>query len=454
MRALLRSFRRHQTSLVLALGLGLLALSGWLFLAPTYFRVGIPMHNSFESEVIVAYAEALKQQRKDVRLRVLKFADYAASSRALENGTVDLALVRPDILYPANGLTAAVMREEILIIIAPSKKKIDSLNKLAGKQLGMVIRNDADLAVLEAVLSHYTGITAEIKVVTLRRAELEGGGLGRRVDALAFIATPRSEDANRLVQTAVQAFGEDVATLSLEGLQPLSARNPALQEISLDAGAISHKPKLPNEELKTAGISYRLVAADVLDRIPVSKLVQHLFEMRPRVARSQPTVNLMKAPANDAEMSAALPIHRGAVDYFNREQQTFMDRWGDWLWLALFGAGGITSVLAWIRESFVRQRQDVIDKVLDRLVCMLSEARAAKTLAELSEMAGEIDGLVAHAVRQARWRTTPSRTTGSLIIALEGVRAAIADKRRELETKSPALVPEHSPMLDAGHELG
>jgi TRAP-type uncharacterized transport system substrate-binding protein len=446
MRALLRWFRRHQTSLILALGLGLLALSGWLLLAPTHFTVGIPIQDSVESDVIVAYSEALKQQRKDVRLRVLKFEDYAASSRALENGTVDLALVRPDILYPANGLTTVVMREDVLIIIAPSKKKIDSLNKLAGKPLGMVVRNDADLAVLEAVLSHYTGITAEIKVVSLRRAELESAGLERRLEALAFIATPRSDDANRLVQAAVQAFGEDVTTLSLEGLQPVSARNPALQEITLDAGAISHKPKLPNEELKTAGISYRLVAADVLDRIPVSKLVQHLFEMRPRVARSQPTVNLMKAPATDAEMSAALPIHRGAVDYFNREQQTFMDRWGDWLWLALFGVGGFTSVFAWVRESFVRQRREVIDKVLDRLVCMLSEARAARNQAELNELSGEIDGLVAHVVRQTRWRTTPSRTTGSLMIALEGVRAAIADRRRELETKSPGLVPEHSPI--------
>jgi uncharacterized protein len=154
MRALLRWFRRHQTSLILALGLGLLALSGWLLLAPTHFTVGIPIQDSVESDVIVAYSEALKQQRKDVRLRVLKFGDYAASSRALENGTVDLALVRPDILYPANGLTTVVMREEVLIIIAPSKK-VDSLNKLAGKPLGMVVRNDADLAVLEAVLGQH-----------------------------------------------------------------------------------------------------------------------------------------------------------------------------------------------------------------------------------------------------------------------------------------------------------
>ena len=84
---------------------------------------------------------------------------------------------------------------------------------------------------------------------------------------------------------------------------------------------------------------------------------------------------------------------------------------------------------------------------------MLSEARAANNLAELNKLSGEVDGLVAHVVRQTRWRTTPSRTTGSLMIALEGVRAAIADRRRELETKSPGLVPEHSPMVGSGPEV-
>jgi hypothetical protein len=150
-------------------------------------------------------------------------------------------------------------------------------------------------------------------------------------------------------------------------------------------------------------------------------------------------------------MAAALPNHRGAVDYFNREQQTLMDLWGDWLWLGLFAAGGLTSVLAWLRQQFLRRRQEVIDKVLDRLICMISEARAASTGAALDTLAAEIDGLLTHAVRHARWRTFSARTMSALIIALDGVRAAISDRRRELESADPKLVPEPS-LLRQGHE--
>jgi hypothetical protein len=44
---------------------------------------------------------------------------------------------------------------------------------------------------------------------------------------------------------------------------------------------------------------------------------------------------------------------------------TFMDRYGEWLWLALFASGGIGSGIAWITQLFVRKRRELVDKVLD-----------------------------------------------------------------------------------------
>jgi hypothetical protein len=81
---------------------------------------------------------------------------------------------------------------------------------------------------------------------------------------------------------------------------------------------------------------------------------------------------------------------------------------------------------------------------------MISEARSASTCASLNALADEIDGLLTHAVRHARWRTFSARTMSALIIALDGVRAAIWDRRRELET-DPELIPEPS-LLRRDHE--
>jgi len=451
MRFSLGWFRRHRNSLLLLSALAFLIFCAWYVLAPTRLTVAVNKQDNDETEVLVAYARALAEQKKDIRFRIQKFNGYRETAEALERGTVDLALVRPDVLYPANGLTLAVLREEVLMIVVPSTKKIESISGLSGKQLGVVARDDMDVAVVEAVLNYYSGFAGQIRPVRILPTELEGSGLAKQIEALAFVATPRTEDAQRVVKAASRAFGREISSVPLEGLEPLTITNPAFQETTIAAGAFSLNPKLPKEEIGTASISYRLVSSDKLDRIPVAKVVQYLFEMRPRVARDYPSVNLMKQPAGETEMAAALPNHRGAVDYFNREQQTLMDRWGDWLWLGLFAAGGLTSVLAWLRQQFLRRRQEVIDKVLDRLVCMISEARAASTGATLDTLAAEVDGLLTHAVRHARWRTFSARTMSALIIALDGVRAAISDRRRELESADPKLVPESS-LLRQAHE--
>jgi hypothetical protein len=176
-----------------------------------------------------------------------------------------------------------------------------------------------------------------------------------------------------------------------------------------------------------------------LDRSPVAKLTQYLFQMRSRIAQATPAVNLMRAPDNETMTSAALPNHPGAVDYFNREQESFMDRYGDWLWLLLFAGGGLSSALAWMTEFFARKRRELVDEVLDRLTRLISEAREAKIPAELDAITAEIDHLATHAIRYARQQGTNTRAMAALMLALDAARAAAADHRRDLEVRRSSV---------------
>jgi TRAP-type uncharacterized transport system substrate-binding protein len=441
--------RRYWTGLIVGSGLALFVALAWALLSPTRLSVAVPRSNGAETRVMEAYARGLAEHDKGIRLRLDTVGDYRAAVEAMESRAVDLALVRPDVSYPGNGLTAAIMREETLIILAPAQRKIDGLEKLAGKRLGVVTRNEADAAAIDIVLNYYGSAARDITVVRIRADEIDADVAGRPLDALAFIAAPRTEEASRIIAAASSALGGAIAAVPLEGLEPLTHRNPAFKEATIAPGAFSLKPKLPAEEMKTAAITYRLVATDTLDRVTVSRVVQHLFEMRPLIAKTEPSINLMKAPDNDAALSAPLPNHRGAADYFNREQQSFMDRWGDWLWFGLFAVGGLASGVTGLRHLFVQRRQQTIDAVLDRLLGILTEARDTNEIGKLDGLASEIDGLVIHAVRHARWRTTNARTMSALIIALDSARAAILDRRRELAGEHPHLVPADAMVAEA-----
>ena len=71
-----------------------------------------------EARLIAAYAEALAERRRDIRLRVVAFDDVKSSAAALEQNKTILAVLRPDVLLPVNGSTVAILREEALIVVA------------------------------------------------------------------------------------------------------------------------------------------------------------------------------------------------------------------------------------------------------------------------------------------------------------------------------------------------
>jgi hypothetical protein len=337
------------------------------------------------------------------------------------------------VFLPDNGLTLSILREEAVIVLAPKASKIEEMANLEKKRLGVVTSHEADFPVLTTILAHYDLNPPNITLVPLGAEEVEAAFTGKRIDALVFIAAPVGKEAAGLVQSVLKATNRAVTVVPVKEGEALALKWPALTMMKVPEGSLSGRPALPEEEVETVNVSYRLMARVGLDRSPVSKVTQYLFQMRSRIARSAPSVNLMKAPENETMTSAALPNHPGAVDYFNREQESFMDRYGDWLWLLLFAGGGISSALAWIGEVFARKRRELVDEVLDRLTSLISEARHAKTLAELDAVTTEIDHLVTHAIRYARQQGTNTRAMSALILAIDAAREAVADHRRDLE---------------------
>jgi hypothetical protein len=130
--------------------------------------------------------------------------------------------------------------------------------------------------------------------------------------------------------------------------------------------------------------------------------------------------------------SAAMPNHRGALEYFNREQLSFIQRHGNWLWLAVFATGGISSAAAWLAQRARWRRREHVDAALDRLSAVLRGARGARSFAELESLVSEVDRMVATALVDARRPSTTTRVMSALVLAAKEARSAIDDRRREL----------------------
>ena len=456
--------RREWLLVLLALVLAS-AAAGVVYLSrPTTLTVAVGPRDGPEAGLLEAYSNALSRGREDVRLKIVPYDDVHDSAEALQAGKADLAVVRPDVFLPDNGLTLAILHDEALLIASPDANDIDSFPDLAKKRLGVVVRHGADLPFLSNLLSFYdfspvTGEAAaapagqfpqgQVVLVPLKPAEVTAAIADKRVDAVAIIANPGSKSAAATVR-AVEMGSPDrkISLVSVPDGEAILQRFPELQAVTIPAGTFGGRPKRPEEDVKTVGASYRLMARGAVSRVAVASATQHLFEWRSKLASIAPIAKLMKAPEFDttvAATSARLPNHPGAVDYFEREQQTFLDRYEDYIYLFAFFGGTIGSGIAWIGQRLARKRRERIDVVLDRLVEIMREVRQAMAKADLDALAIETDDLVADVIHYARERSIDNRTLSALILAIDAVHAAILDGRRQFGPDESAVRDEESP---------
>jgi TRAP-type uncharacterized transport system substrate-binding protein len=448
--------RREWLLVLLALGFAAVA-AGVVYLSrPTTLIVAVGPRDGAEATLLNTYAQALSRGREDVRLKIVTYDDVRDSAEALQRNQADIAVVRPDVLLPENGLTLAILHDEALLIAAPESAGIESFPDLSRKRLGVVERHGADIPFVTNLLAFYD-FTADpaseggpdkvlgpgrVALIPLKPAEVTSAIADGRVDAVAVIAAPASKSAISTVRAVEMASAEKKITfVDVPDGEAIIQRMPELQSVTIPAGTFGGRPKRPDEDVKTVGASYRLMARGSISRYTVASVTQHLFEWRSKLAPQAPIANLMKAPDFDstvAATSARLPNHPGAVDYFEREQQTLFERYEDYVYLLAFFGGTVGSGIAWLGQRLARKRRERIDVVLDRLLDILREVRAARSMADIDTLVQETDDLVADVVQHARERNIDNRTVSALILAIDAVHAAINDARRSLLGKAEA----------------
>lgn len=437
-------FRRESlVTIAMAAVLGAGALTLYVTQATTLV-IAVAPRDGTEPGLIKAYADALDAGRENVRLKILSFDDVRESAAALQDGRADLAVVRPDVELPTNGLTLAILRDQAMIIVSPEASGITAFPKLAGKRLGIAEHKDADFQLLGNILGYYglaletepSGPKVPATAVLLVPVDASDAGTAirtRKIDAFVSIIAPSAPKALALV-AAVKGISKSgkVEFVDVPDGDAIIERFPRLQAVTVPGGLFGGRPKLPDDDVKTVGSSYRLMARASLSRVVAADVTQHLFEMRTAASRSSDAADYVLAPAYEttvAATSARIPIHPGAIDYYEREQHSFVDRYGDTLYLLAALAGGLASAFAWLRQRFASLRRERIDEVTDRLLAIIDEARSLRDSEALQALNIEIDRLATDVVRYARDRRPDMRTMAAVGIAIETAKATVSDCR-------------------------
>jgi TRAP transporter TAXI family solute receptor len=429
---------RRTPLLFLAAVLALVAASAvTIFLAnlPTTLTIAVGPGNVENHRIATLLAQLLQRERAEIRLRVVTTDGAAASAALLQAGQVQLAIVRSDVDYPADGLLVANLRRDVLVIMTPPDSVITSVADLRGKSIGVVFAQAANQPLFRRIASHYELRDNEtrIEAVTLEEAgvALKDG----RVDAIFTVGNASGRQLADLVAKITEAIGAAPNFVPILQAEAIARRTNVVEASDIVRGAFGGSPPRPTESVQTLGIAHRIVAHRTLPESSVASFTQVIFALRPALAAEYSLAAQIEAPETDR--GSAVPVHPGAIAYVEGNIKTFLDRYGDWFYIIVMVVGIVGSGIAGLaslahNQGHARKMGDLND-----LMGLLAEARAATDKSGLDAVEARVDTLLAATLERISARELDSNQIAAFTLGFDQVRRAIADRR--LAVPAPSL---------------
>jgi TRAP-type uncharacterized transport system substrate-binding protein len=311
----------------------IVALAGYFWERPTSLRVAVT-RDTDDFRLMGAIAHVFTKEHESIRLKLNPVNDAAASAAALEAGEADLAVVRSDIAMPPSGQTLVILHRNAAVIIVPAGSPIARISDLRGHKIGIVkgpSSGPGNLHLLETILAQYDIAPDMIEPVTLRGFEVFTALEQKRIEAVMAVGVTGDARLNDVVSAVAQAGKGAPTFLAVQEARAIAQRTPSVESLDVVRGAFGGDPPKPAGNFETLAVTVRLVARSTLKDSIASDITRALFADRLSIAQREPLASRIEAPSTDKD--TALPTHPGTAAYIDGEEQTFFERYSDFIYI-------------------------------------------------------------------------------------------------------------------------
>ena len=429
--------------LVLLVGVAILASGAGLFAYryythPVTLTVAVGSIDGEAANAMSAIASQLVSTNASVRLKVVDTGTVLEAGKAFSSGKVDLAVVRGDIGDLSQAQAVVVVAHMVVLVVAPPGSSIDSMDKLKGRRVG-VIGGEANSKIVDVLSKEYGLDRAKVfKDVTL--ADARHALQSKEVSAL-LVVIPLSQKYLSLVRGLFQQGPKMLPVLiAIDSAAAIAEAERAYESFDVPKGTLHGAPPVPDDDLTTLRTTLYLVARKKLGSDLVTNLTQTLMKVRRDLLVEQPIFAQITAPSTDPD--AFLAVHPGAAAFYNGTQQSFMDEYGNWIYLTPMILGGMATVLA-AAWKFLGVGQPESAGPLDTLYALARRIRKADTAAELAAIEDEIDDVLQTQRAKAAAGDENALDASTLNIAAHRLENLIHDRLAMLREK-PAATSEQA----------
>jgi TRAP-type uncharacterized transport system substrate-binding protein len=418
----------------LASGASLLAYR--YYTRPVTLSVAVGSIDGEAAKAMSALASRLASTNAPVRLKVIDSGTALEAAKTFAAGKADLAVVRGDAGDLSQAQAVVVMSHVVVLIIAPPGSAIDSIDKLKGRRVG-VLGGEANTKIVD-VLSKEFGLDRAKVFKDIALPDARRAIQSKEVSAL-LVVIPLAGKYLSLVRDFFQQGSSKAlpVLIAIDSAGAIAQAERAYESFDVPKGTLRGSPPVPDDDLTTLRTSLYLVAHKKLSADLITGLTLAIMKVRRELLAEEPIFAQITAPSTDQD--AYLPLHPGAAAVYNSTQQSFMDEYGNWIYLTPMVLGGVATVLA-AAWKFLGLGQPASGQgPLDSLYALGRRIRKAGTEAELSDIAEEIDAILnAQRTKSARGDEN-AVDDATLNVAAHRLEGLIHDRRNMLARK-PSIV--------------
>jgi TRAP-type uncharacterized transport system substrate-binding protein len=405
---------------------------------PAVLRVAVP-RDSEDLAILAAATRSFAESRETVRLKLVTVENLLQSARALEEGRADLAIVRSDLAMPPHGQTLLIMRRNAVLFVAPANSGLSGIEGLRGLKIGVIeaaAGKAGNEVLLNTALAQYDVPADSIQRILLPAAEVPRAVKEKRIDALLAVGVPGSDGLAQAVNAVAEAGAGQPVFLPIAEAKAIAQRSPAFEGVEVLRGAFGGAQPKPAADLETLGVSTRLVARNSLGNELAGTVTRLMLAARPAIAAAVPIANRIEAPP--ADKSAALPVHPGALAFLDDDERSFFDQYADFIYIGAMCLSVLGTAMAAAMAKLKRQYAPDTDRILNRLIDVIKDARSASHMEALDFCEKEADELLELTLALDMIHGLSPNRVAAIDLALNQLRHVISDRRQNLAVPARA----------------
>ncbi|MFY9656178.1 MAG: TAXI family TRAP transporter solute-binding subunit [Methylocystis sp.] len=425
-----------------------LVLAGLYFLSPkATIRITTGPSGGVAQRFVSAFIANTEAAHPRIRFEPVTVPDLAASSKALEEFKVNIALVRSDVSPPTNGQSLLILRRDIVAIVLPPGSPIESVGQLSGKTVAIPIgpvQNDNSRA-LDLILSYFNVSPGAVKRVFVDPAKI-GAVLHEKRAAAALAVGPIGPgQVVDVVAAVAKATRGTPSVLDMDEADAIAKRFPGFEELDIPKGAFKGVPPVPDDDGKGIAVSYRFVVPTTMLNAVAGVLARSILKTKAKLMALTPMASQIEAPDPD-EKNPILPIHPGVAAYLANGDQSFFDSLQTYLYVIGIPLSVIGSAIALVSGLVSNRKLRGDQEKIFRLLTIGEEASQAD-LAQLDALQREFQMILGTCVGQlAKGATETGQAAVSLAVdqarhSIEARRKALAGSFRDARAAETSLTP-------------